>query len=54
MREFNGVKIIGIDHGYDNIKTGCTATPTGLRKSKKFDKKISKKYLIFLFMCDTM
>lgn len=32
MKEFNGVKIIGIDHGYGNIKSSCTVTPTGLFK----------------------
>ncbi len=26
----NGIKIIGIDHGYGNIKTACTVTPTGI------------------------
>ena len=31
MRELkNGVKIIGIDHGYGNIKTASTVTPTGI------------------------
>ena len=30
MKELNGVKIIGIDHGYGNIKSSCTVTPTGL------------------------
>ena len=32
MRELNGVKIIGIDHGYGNIKSSSTVTPTGLFK----------------------
>lgn len=32
MRELNGVKIIGIDHGYGNIKSSCTVTPIGLFK----------------------
>lgn len=31
MRELNnGIKIIGIDHGYGNIKTANTVTPTGI------------------------
>lgn len=31
MRELkNGTKIIGIDHGYGNIKTANTVTPTGI------------------------
>ena len=30
MRELNGVKIIGVDHGYGNIKSANTVTPTGL------------------------
>lgn len=31
MRELkNGVKVIGIDHGYGNIKTTGTVTPTGV------------------------
>lgn len=31
MREFkNGIKIIGIDHGYGNIKTANTVTLTGI------------------------
>lgn len=42
MRELNGVKIIGTDYRYGNIKTGCTATPTGLRKSENLIKKFQK------------
>ncbi len=39
MREFkNGVKIIGVDHGYGNIKTANTIIPTGITAS--FDKNI--------------
>lgn len=30
MREWNDIKIIGVDHGYGNIKTAGTVTPTGL------------------------
>ena len=31
MKELkNGVKIIGVDHGYGNIKTANTVTPTGI------------------------
>ena len=30
MREHNGVKIIAVDHGYGNVKTANTITPTGL------------------------
>ena len=31
MKELrNGIKIIGIDHGYGNIKTASTVTPTGI------------------------
>lgn len=30
MRNFNNIKIIGIDHGYGNIKTASTITPTGV------------------------
>ena len=31
MRELkNGIKIVGIDHGYGNIKTANTVTPTGI------------------------
>ena len=30
MREFRNVKIIAVDHGYGNIKTGNTVTPTGI------------------------
>lgn len=31
MKELrNGIKIIGIDHGYGNIKTANTVTPTGI------------------------
>ena len=31
MKELrNGIKIIGIDHGYSNIKTANTVTPTGI------------------------
>ena len=30
MRRFRDIKIIGIDHGYGNIKTATTVTPTGI------------------------
>ena len=30
MREFRKVKIIAVDHGYGNIKTANTVTPTGI------------------------
>lgn len=30
MKAFNNIKIIGIDHGYGNIKTANTVTPTGI------------------------
>lgn len=30
MTDSNGTKIVGIDHGYGNIKTANTVTPTGL------------------------
>ncbi|MCD7865821.1 MAG: hypothetical protein LUG54_07380 [Clostridiales bacterium] len=30
MREVNNTKIIAIDHGYGNIKTANTVTPTGI------------------------
>ncbi len=34
MKELkNGIKIIGIDHGYGNIKTASTVTPTGISAS---------------------
>ena len=34
MKELkNGIKIIGIDHGYGNIKTAGTVTPTGITAS---------------------
>ena len=33
MRELrNGTKIIGIDHGYGNIKSASTVTPSGILK----------------------
>ena len=30
MKDHNGIKIIGIDHGYGNMKTANTCFPTGL------------------------
>lgn len=30
MKTLNNIKIIGIDHGYGNIKTANTITPTGV------------------------
>ena len=30
MRDWNGNKIIAVDHGYGNVKTANTVTPTGL------------------------
>ena len=34
MKELNGIKIIAIDHGYGNIKTANTVTPTGITDRK--------------------
>jgi len=30
MRDWNGTKIVAVDHGYGNVKTANTVTPTGL------------------------
>ena len=30
MRELRNTKIIAVDHGYGNIKTANTVTPTGI------------------------
>ena len=30
MKELNNIKIIAVDHGYGNIKTANTVTPTGI------------------------
>lgn len=30
MKEYGEIKVIGIDHGYGNIKTASTCTPTGI------------------------
>ena len=30
MKEMNGIKIIGVDHGYGNIKTANYCFPTGI------------------------
>ena len=30
MKELNNTKIIAVDHGYGNIKTANTVTPTGI------------------------
>lgn len=32
--ELNGIKIIAVDHGYGNMKTASTVTPTGVTASK--------------------
>lgn len=34
MKERNNIKIIAVDHGYGNIKTANTVTPTGVIASK--------------------
>jgi plasmid segregation protein ParM len=34
MKTLNSTKIIGIDHGYGNIKTAGTVTPTGITASE--------------------
>jgi len=31
MREIKNTKIIAVDHGYGNIKTANTVTPTGIK-----------------------
>ena len=30
MKDFNGIKIIGLDHGYGNIKTANHCFPAGV------------------------
>ena len=30
MKDMNGIKIIGVDHGYGNIKTANCCFPTGI------------------------
>ena len=32
MKHYNDFLIVGIDHGYGNIKTANTVTPTGITK----------------------
>ena len=32
MKRYNDFLIVGIDHGYGNIKTANTVTPTGITK----------------------
>ena len=34
MKRYNNFLIVGIDHGYGNIKTANTVTPTGIRYGK--------------------
>ena len=31
MRELRNTKIVAVDHGYGNIKTANTVTPTGIK-----------------------
>ena len=33
MKDYKGIKIIGVDHGYGNIKTANTCFPTGVMSS---------------------
>ncbi len=35
MKDGNGIKIIGVDHGYGNIKTAGFCFPTGIKSSEK-------------------
>ena len=32
MKRYNDLPVVGIDHGYGNIKTANTVTPTGITK----------------------
>lgn len=32
MKRYNDIVIVGIDHGYGNIKTANTVMPTGIMK----------------------
>ena len=34
MRELRNTKIIAVDHGYGNMKTANTVTPTGIKAMK--------------------
>ncbi len=31
MRNLHNIRIIGVDHGYGNVKTANTITPTGVK-----------------------
>ena len=35
MKDFNGIKIIGVDHGYGNIKTANTCFKAGVTAHEK-------------------
>ena len=37
MKHYNDIVIIGIDHGYGNIKTANIVTPTGITYLKLSD-----------------
>lgn len=45
MQVFKNLRIIGIDHGYGNIKTANTVTPTGV---SNFDTKSAFKGNVLL------
>jgi len=34
MRELRNTKIIAVDHGYGNMKTANTVTPTGIKLNR--------------------
>ena len=38
MKHYNDFLIVGIDHGYGNIKTANTVTPTGITNTTTFRK----------------
>ena len=45
MRELRNTKIIAVDHGYGNMKTANTVTPTG---TKAYKTQVDSKDLLWL------
>lgn len=47
MREIKNTRIIAVDHGYGNIKTANTVTPTGITASLKKKLHVFKQTFLF-------
>ncbi|SCG90218.1 Uncharacterised protein [uncultured Clostridium sp.] len=46
MRELRNTKIIAVDHGYGNMKTANTVTPTGIKAYESINSPWARRFTL--------